>query len=223
LHTPKVNTIYGRAGLRTENSNNYLEIGLEGIDARGVLKDYVLPQSSGPTYHCFPSPGGLLCGTSPNSALDTQPITDLMLAGNPNLAVAPQTTAYLTPGAYLDFYWKFPIWSRRDANRADQSLYFTLTNKGDLYFNTANDTAVQTRYLDKLTPALNFPIWAGLSLTPRVDFILYENKINRFHYRAVQPSVSLSYTFSWREGMSWTRALRYGAQTTTASPAGTTH
>jgi len=227
LQTPKINTIYGRAGLRVESSDNYLESGLEEIDSRGVLQGYALPQSSGPTYYCFPSvsSANLLCGTnpSPNSTADTQPITNLMLAGNSTLTVSPQTTAYITPGAYLNLYWKFPIWSRRDANRADQSLYFTLTNKGDIYFNTSNDTAVQTRYLDKLTPALNFPIWAGLSLTPKVDLILYENKINYFHYRAVQPSVALSYTFNWREGMSWTRALRYGAQTTTPSPAGSTH
>jgi len=227
LQTPKINTIYGRAGLRVESSDNYLEIGLEEIDSRGVLQGYALPQSSGPTYYCFPSASSasLLCGTdpSPNSPADTQPITNLMLAGNSTLTVSPQTTAYLTPGAYLNFYWKFPIWSRRDANRSDQSLYFTLTNKGDIYFNTPSDTAVQTRYLDKLTPALNFPMWAGLSLTPKLDLILYENKINYFHYRAFVPSISLSYTFNWREGMSWKRALRYGAQTTTPSQAGSTH
>ena len=113
--------------------------------------------------------------------------------------------------------------SRRDASRTDQSWYFTLTNKGDVYFNQSSDTAVQTRYLDKLTPALSFPIWGKISLTPKVDFVLYENKINYFHYRAIQPSVSVSYTFSMREGMTWTRALGYGAQTTKASPAGSNH
>jgi len=227
LHAPQISTTYGRVGLRAESSDTYLEIGLEQIDSRGLLQSYALPQLSGPTFYCFPrvSSANLLCGTDPslNSPLDILPITSLMLTGNANLTVSPQTTAYLTPGAYLNFYWKFPIWSRRDANRADQSLYFTLTNKGDIFFNTASDNAVQTRYLDKLTPALIFPIWAGLSLTPKVDFILYENKIDLFHYRAIQPSVALSYTFNWREGMSWTRALRYGAQTTTPSPAGSTH
>jgi hypothetical protein len=227
LQTPKINTIYGRAGLRVESSDNYLEIGLEEIDSRNVLQGYALPQSSGPTYYCFPSvsSANLLCGTDPslNSPGNTQPIANLMLAGNSTLTVSPETTSYRTPGAYLNFYWKFPIWSRRDASRADQSLYFTLTNKGDIYFNTPSDTATQTRYLDKLTPALSFPVWAGLSLTPKVDLILYKNKINYFHYRAFVPSISLSYTFNWREGMSWKRALCYGAQTTTPSAAGTTH
>ena len=48
-----------------------------------------------------------------------------MLAGNSTLTVSPKTTAYLTPGAT-----SISI-GRRDANRADQSWYFTLTNKGD--------------------------------------------------------------------------------------------
>jgi hypothetical protein len=138
-------------------------------------------------------------------------------------AGAFSTANFLVPGAYLNFFWKFPLWSRQDANRKDQSWYFTLTNKGDIYFNNPADTNVQTRYLDKLTPALSFPIWGGLSLTPKADFILYEDKVNRYHYHAISPSISISYTFSVREGMVWTRGLAYGAQTTTPSPAGSTH
>jgi hypothetical protein len=222
LQTPVISTIYGRLGLRAESGDTYLETGVEQIDARGLLKNYTIPQPFGPTYNCFPvvSSADLQCVPGNPLPID---IKNLALAGPPTLAVSLTTTAYLTPGAYLNFYWKFPIWSRRDANRADQSFYFTLTNKVDIYFNTSHDTPVQTRYLDKLTPALSFPIWTGLSLTPKVDFILYENKINGFRYRAVQPSAALSYTFSWRQGMDWSRALKYGAQTTTPSPAGSPH
>lgn len=225
LHTPQISTIYGRGGLRAENSDTYLEFGIEDIDARGLLQSYTIPQA-GTTYNCVPrvSSVDLLCSSTATSTSPPVDIKTLALTANSYLlAVSPQTTAYLTPGVYLNFYWKFPIWSRRDANRADQSFYLTLTNKGDFYFKEPSDTPVQTRYLDKLTPALNFPIWAGLTLTPKVDFILYENKVNFFHYRSVQPSVALSYTFTWREGMGFVRALRYGAQTTTPSPAGTTH
>ena len=100
---------------------------------------------------------------------------------------------------------------------------FLGTNKGDKIAGLHGGVVRGVEVDDKLTSALNFPIWAGLSLTPKVDLTLYENKINRFHYRAVLPSISLSYTFSWREGMSWTRALRYGAQTTTPLQAGSAH
>ncbi|MBV8906626.1 MAG: hypothetical protein JOZ22_23540 [Acidobacteriia bacterium] len=225
LHAPQISTIYGRGGLRAENGDTYLEIGLEQIDSRGLLQSYTIPQP-GTTYYCFPqiSSVDLMCGTIPSANTAATDVKMLNLTANSyQLALSPHTAAYLTPGAYLNFYWKFPIWSRRDANRLDQSFYFTLTNKGDIYFRESSDTAVQTRYLDKLTPALNFPLWSGITLTPKVDFILYEDKVNYFHYRSVQPSVALSYTFTWREGMGLLRALRYGAQTTTPSPAGTTH
>jgi hypothetical protein len=53
-----------------------------------------------------------------------------------------------------------------------------------------------------------------------VDFVLYENKIFRNHYRAVAPSLTLSYTFKWREGMDFRRALGFGGITTTPSTAG---
>src|SRR5208337_746618 len=90
LQTPKVNTIFGRFGLRAESSDTYLETGIEAIDSRGVLQSYTLPQSSGPIY-CFPrvSPSNLLCGPdpSPNSPLDKHDIASLALTGNFSLPV----------------------------------------------------------------------------------------------------------------------------------------
>ncbi len=226
LPTPKISTIYGRIGLRTEAGDTYFETGLEEIDSRGLLSNYALTPSAGAALYCQPGvSAALLCGPdpAPNSRLNVTPISNEAVLSTSTFTKTFTTASFRVPGAYLNFYWKFPILSRRDASRTDQSWYFTLTNKGDIYFNQSSDTAVQTRYLDKLTPALSFPIWGKISLTPKVDFVLYENKINYFHYRAIQPSVSVSYTFSMREGMTWTRALGYGAQTTKASPAGSNH
>jgi hypothetical protein len=228
LNTPHVNTIYGRVGLRADVADSYLEFGLEEIDARGLLANYKIDQGSAPSYVCTPATSvnlaPLACG---NGSPTLIAISQLMLAGPANLTVQPNTTAYLTAGTYFNFLLKFPLWSRRDANRTNQGVYFTLTNKGDLYWREKTDTPVQTRYLDKLTPAMTVPIWAGLSLTPKVDLIAFQNKkamaLTPYHYFALQPSVSLSYTFNWREGMGWSRAFRYGAQTTTASPAGPVH
>jgi hypothetical protein len=226
LHPPQISTIYGRTGLRAENNDTYLEAGLEQIDSRGLVQAYTIP-NNGSTIYCQPSVSAMFqCGPElkRNSAADNIPLGMLPVLG-PSSSITPGmiTTSYRTPGAYLNFFWKFPIFSRRDANRADQSFYFTLTNKGDIFFRSSDDTAVQTRYLEKLTPALSLPIWAGLSFTPKVDIVLYQNKVGGAHYRAIQPNFSLSYTFNWRQGMDWRRALKYGAQTTTPSPAGSTH
>jgi hypothetical protein len=78
---------------------------------------------------------------------------------------------------------------------------------------------VQTRYLDKLTPSLTIPLYGKITISPKVDFIFYENKVNRNHFRALQPAIALSYTFKWRQGMRFYRALKYGAITTTPPPA----
>jgi hypothetical protein len=129
---------------------------------------------------------------------------------------APQ----LTGGTYLNFVIKFPLWNRRDASRADQSWYFTLANRGDFFFNSRNDTSTQTRYLDKFTPSFSIPRHGKLEITPKVDFILYENKVFPNHYRAAVPGLSLSYTFKWRQGMDRFRSLGYGAITGTPSTAG---
>jgi len=218
LPTPKINTLYGRSGLHAELGASNLDVGVEEILARGLLQNYTITPAGGSAFSCQPAAGTpLICGP------DLLPITEEYVLATSRFTHDLHQMTRLTPGAYLNFNWKIPLWSRLDANRADQSWYFTLTNKGDLYFHAAGETAVETRYLDKLTAALSFPIWGNLSLTPKTDFVLYENKINLYHYRALQPSVSLSYTFTRREGMDWLRALLYGAQTTTASQAGSTH
>jgi hypothetical protein len=231
LQTPRLTTDYYRIGLRAENADTYLEMGVEEIDSRHLLSSYTISEPNG-TITCKPTvmnyalscfvPAALSFATPMVDQMNVPP-SNLMLPGPRNLLVPASTYSKRDPGAYLNFYWKFPLWSKRDANRADQSWYLTFTNKGDVYFNSPGDTMVQTRYLDKFTPGFVIPLWAGLSLTPKVDFILYQNKIVGTPFWAAQPSFSLSYTFLWRQGMGPLRALRYGAQTTTPSTAGTSH
>ncbi|MDQ2843106.1 MAG: 5'-nucleotidase C-terminal domain-containing protein [Acidobacteriota bacterium] len=217
LPTPQISTIYGRLGFRAELGDTYLELGAEEIDSRGVLQDYAFTSPGSPTVFCQPAASGYLCGpdSGPNGSLNHTPISSPSLSGLTSATVSSISTAYLNAGTYLNFNWKFPVWSRQDASGGNQSWYFMLTNKGDFYFNSHADTPVQTRYLDKLTPALVFPIWGKLSFSPKVNLILYENKVNRYHYRALQPGFSVSYSFIRRQGMKWASSLAYGAQTTT--------
>lgn len=223
LPTPRVSTVYGRVGLRAELADMYLETGFEEINSRNLLQQYVITQGAS-TLYCNPGPATLLCGPNQNvaSSLDQTPIATESSLASPFTAARTRRDPTV-PGFYLNFFLKFPLLSRQDANRTDQSWYLTFTNKGDFYFNHGVQTAIDTRYLDKFTPALQIPIWGNIALTPKVDFILYEDKINRYHYRSIAPSISLSYTFNFRQGMLWPRALMYGTQTTAASPAGNTH
>jgi hypothetical protein len=218
LPVPQISSIFGRLGFRAELADTYIEAGVEEIDSRNLLTQYAFNTSSGPIY-CSPNAQYQLgCGT--DSALfslnNKTPIAKETSLAIPGLMPTTISTAdFLNSGAYFNFSIKFPLWSRVDANGADQSYYFTITNKGDLYFNRHNDISVQTRYLDKLSPSFSLPIYGKLMLTPRVDFILYENKVFRNHYRAVVPMISVSYSFQRRQGMEKLPPLRYGAATTT--------
>jgi hypothetical protein len=222
LPTPRTSVLYGRVGLRAEQKDTFFEAGIEKIDARGLLQSYRFDGLPAPVY-CEPAASAnYLCGPDPhsNSALDNIPFgSDASLASS-GIRPTANTTNFLNTGVYLNFRVKAPILSRQDASGADRSIYFTLANKGDLYFNSSHDTPVQTRYLTQVTPALLIPIWGNFSLSPKVDIILFENKVNFFHYRAIQPSVSLSYSFRVREGMAWRRALGFGAQTTAPNTPG---
>jgi hypothetical protein len=221
---PSLSTIYGRAGLRAEFADTYIEIGLEKVDSRNVLTRYTFALPSGNIY-CFPTASTpLTCGPDPSSpAIDKYPI-----ASEGQLAITPvaptaDTTAYLTNGAYFNFNLKFPIWSKKDAAGGDHSVFFQATNKFDVYLNSHTDTSVQTRYLGKFTPSLNLPIYGKLMLTPKVDFIMYENKLGHTVYRSMAPGISISYSFKLRQGMDLSRSLGYGAITQTPQTAGTAH
>lgn len=219
LPTPQISTLYGRLGLRAEFKDTYVEFGAEQVDSRNVLLSYEFQNGAAGSLFCSPKAMlGLGCGTDPN--LDPMKNnTAIKNAPLPSTAPIVHTTDYLTGGTYLKFNIKFPLWSKKDTAGADHSMYFILTNKGDLYFNSRNDTTVQTRYLDTFTPSFTIPIYGNITLTPKVDVIFYENKVAHAHYRSLQPALAVSYSFKWREGMRFPRALGYGAITQTPPPA----
>jgi len=123
------------------------------------------------------------------------------------------TSSYSNGGLYLNANLKFNLFDLPGTTGHTVSL--VLANKGDLYFkNAATDTIDQTRYLEKFSPSLTVPIYGKFAFSPKVDFILFENKTANHVYRAMQPGFSLSYSFDWRPGMSGGKALKYGAMTT---------
>jgi hypothetical protein len=225
LPNPKLSSVYGRPfGLRMEFGDTYLETGWEEVVSYHVLSSYTFNGLVGSTnglvapvgpVTCLPdSVLQFFCAASNAGGIATD--TRFLGAGSVLTPVVNKAN-YLTSGVYLNFKMKFPLWSRKDAANTNQTVYFQLTNKGDLYFNSPSDTDVQTRYLDTLTPSITFPIYGKFTLTPKVDFLLYQNKADlqdgagRNHYRSVSPAVSLSYTFKWRQGMGFLNTLRYGA------------
>jgi hypothetical protein len=175
---------------------------------------------------CVPAPGPQLSctgGTLPAKDPNGNPLS-VGIAKDIDLtySILPSkdaTTDYLTRGLYLNFNFKFPLWSKKDAAGGEQSWYFILTNKGDLYGNSPrNDTSTQTRYLDKFTTAFSLPLYGKLTLTPKVEFLFYENKVAHQKFRSATPALALSYSFNYRKGMNFWRSLGYGAISTPQPP-----
>jgi hypothetical protein len=225
LEPPSLSTIYGRFGVRAEFADTYIEVGAEQVDARNLLRSYSFATPSGNVY-CIPTVNTpLACGADPDLSpnIDHWPIGQEGPISTATAKPGIVTADYLTGGAYFNFNLKFPLWSKKDATGADHSIYFQATNKFDVYFNSPSDTSVQTRYLGKFTPSLNIPVYGKITITPKVDFIMYENKLGRSVYRSIAPGVAISYSFKWREGMVLPRSLGYGAITQTPQTAGTAH
>ena len=211
LPVPRSNKLAGRLGVRFDGGDNNLEFGWGMTDARNVVSGYnfatpagiVTCKSSllkGSTYQCS--------GGTATDSIDIASDKDLFQTQA--LTGTATTDSYRNGGLYLNANLKFNLFDLGSGKGHTVSLL--LSNKGDLYFrNPSADTQDQTLYLDKFSPALSIPIYGKFAFSPKVDFILFENKKANRVYRAMQPSFSLSYTFDWRPGMSGGKALRYGA------------
>jgi len=227
VYPPRSSSLFGRTGVRAEFGDLYLEAGFEEIDARHVATTYTFaPYGVANPVACVPAPGPQLSctgGTLPAKDPNGNPLS-VGIAKDIDLtySILPSkdaTTDYLTRGLYLNFNFKFPLWSKKDAAGGEQSWYFILTNKGDLYGNSPrNDTSTQTRYLDKFTTAFSLPLYGKLTLTPKVEFLFYENKVAHQKFRSATPALALSYSFNYRKGMNFWRSLGYGAISTPQPP-----
>ena len=92
------------------------------------------------------------------------------------------------------------------------------TNRGRYYFNHSGDTRFDTRLSNLFTAAFSAPIAGGLTFKPTWTLFHYENKPNTLNRTADDSNLlvgntldlKLNYSFDWRSGQSWRKALRYG-------------
>jgi hypothetical protein len=86
---------------------------------------------------------------------------------------------------------------------------YVIENSGTLYFNRAGDSPADTRYLEVMTHSLSIPVVGNLSIVPRFELFLFQNKVAGWHIHGYQTSVTAQYRFDWRTGLHWGQALRY--------------
>jgi hypothetical protein len=95
--------------------------------------------------------------------------------------------------------------------RQDRITY-NIEARGNLYFHNGNDSSIETYYLTTLSQSLRVPILGRLSLVPRLDLILFENKVERHSLTRIQSTISLMYTLDWRSGLPLRKAAGFGLQ-----------
>jgi 2',3'-cyclic-nucleotide 2'-phosphodiesterase (5'-nucleotidase family) len=117
---------------------------------------------------------------------------------------------------YLNFKFQVPLFHKNDP-----SVQYVIENTGTAYQANGHglDFSVDPRYLDVWTQTLNVKIAGPLSLAPKIQFLFYSTMVdrNRMHSRAI--SVSVAYSFSWHNGLSFLRAMSYTDPSQKGSPA----
>ncbi len=184
---PRRNSIFGKAGLRYDGRQSWIEAGMQSGP---------FTQISSLTF------GGLTCdpGSIANCVVPpgvTLPAVSELESRSFSVATKRRNQS----GVFLNARIHLPLL----LNRFD----YVIDNSGALYFNRAGDSSADTRYLEVMTHSLTIPVAGNLSIAPRVDLFFFENKIAGWHIHGYQTSISAQYRFDWHTGLRLKTALKY--------------
>jgi len=117
-------------------------------------------------------------------------------------------------GIFLNFKLQVPL-LRKDP----YSVQYVMENTGNLYFHYFNQTdySLDTHYLDTWTHSLAVKLVGNLSFAPKLQYLFYENMVDKLRMHSIATSVSLQYNFAWHSGMGWKNALSYADPTLKSS------
>jgi hypothetical protein len=183
---PRRNALFGKAGLRFDGRQSWLETGIQSGPFNQItsLTLGTLTCAPGNIAACVAPPGAELPGVAD---LDTRPL-------------AVQTLRRNQSGVFLNARIHLPLWNRLD---------YTIDNSGALFFNASGDSPADTRYLEVMTHAITIPIVGNLSIAPRVDVFFFQNKVAGWRIRGYQTSITAHYRFDWHTGLRFRSALKY--------------
>ncbi len=185
---PRKNALLGKVGIRYDGASSWLETGLQSGPFTQVTGLKLGPLS------CDPS--SVVNCVSPNGGSTILSLSDL--AGRPFSVQSGQRNQ---SGIFLNARIHLPLLYKR--------LDYVIENSGSLYFNRAGDSSADTRYLEVMTHSLVVPVVGNLSMVPKVEFFLFQNKVAGWHIHGYQTSISAQYRFDWHTGIRWGQALRY--------------
>jgi hypothetical protein len=175
-------------GLRYDGVKSWLETGFQSGPFTQVSKLTLGPLTC--------DPGSIINCVSPDGGT-----TILSLQQLNGRTFSVQSSQRNQSGIFFNARIHVPILIKR--------LDYAIENSGTLYFNRAGDSSADTRYLEVMTHSLSIPVVGNLSIVPRFELFLFQNKVAGWHIHGYQTSVTAQYRFDWHTGLHWGQALRY--------------
>ncbi|MCU1292557.1 MAG: hypothetical protein JWP08_1407 [Bryobacterales bacterium] len=185
---PRNNNFFGKVGLRYDGVKSWLETGLQSGPFTQVSSLKLGPLTC--------DPGNITNCASPDGGA-----TILSLQQLNGREFSVQSSQRIQSGIFFNARIHVPILIKR--------FDYVIENSGTLYFNRAGDSPADTRYLEVMTHSLSIPVVGNLSIVPRFELFLFQNKVAGWHIHGYQTSVTAQYRFDWRTGLHWGQALRY--------------
>ena len=219
--------LYGKFGLRVSDTRSWFEVGL--LDGWSLQVPYSLQLLNGQAYPnnvLYLEPGSSGNGnctatstTNPCAAPTNQKSQDwlayLSYYGflTPNTKFRGVYQTHPLDGVFLNFSFNVPLpFGNRFADWAGgKGIAFLAENNGRFLFNRAQDLPAQTSYYDKLSLSFVIPVVGNFSLKPETDFVYYRDKVAGLPFHSIDYLMTFSYTFDWRQGQPWGRALRFAS------------
>jgi hypothetical protein len=187
-------TLVKKLGLRLEGRGKTFDFGFQSGTTHSLVAEYIFNPGSSNQLSCVVP------------KLHTELSVAACIYQNGNIYRDTPYSIRFTDKAVQGIFWKVQLTAPLKQDR----LTYNIESRGNLYFHSERDTAVETYYLATLSQWLRIPILGELSLVPRLDLIFYENQVERHSLTRIQSSVSLMYVLDWRSGLPFRKAAGFG-------------
>lgn len=219
-----------KVGFRLENTNSWIEAGLEGGENYGLPYQYkfgnqVCPAGAGEDLHnaIYASPS---LPTDPAYYPGDQSLLDCVsyFSYSAPPSTVPLGAPYLPPLAHATIYAWSPL-TIYDTNRSELGAFvnfslnvplpfstkisYLVENKGDLFANGHNNLATDIHYFDQLSNSLVIAARGNLSIKPEFDLFVYDGKVNGYKIHTYQAMLNMSYAFDWHSGLPVGKTMLY--------------
>jgi 2',3'-cyclic-nucleotide 2'-phosphodiesterase (5'-nucleotidase family) len=186
LPLERTRNFLARGGLRAENAESHVEVGVESGWQVNALQSLIFNTGT--------------CGLEAGSANTlTSCLSSQKVPFDPATIRQNRNTRSLK-ATYADFDWTVPLPSKFSVELQDE---------GELFGPANGDNSTDTLYRNDAILKTSLPIFANLKLEPGIERFDYENKENHIHLGTWAPILKLTFNFDKYSGGKWGKSIRY--------------